>query len=412
MEPTVKTIRSPAAADRTPLGLMATGTAVSVSAIYLSQPILNVLAAAFNASARAMGAVVTVTQIGFGCGIVFLVPLGDVIAKRRLILAKLAGLVAALIATGLANTAAQMAAGSLALGLFATAAQDFVPLAAELSPPERRGHAVGTVMGGLLLGILGSRIFSGAVAQAVGWRWSFLACALLALGIMGLVWRRVPSVEQGHRASYPALLRSTASLVRTQPLLVLCTLAHGWVGFTFSAFWTVLSFHLGGAPFRLSPTQIGAFALAGLAGAAMAPVAGRLADRHGPILNIRCALALVAATFVALLVAPGSLPVLVAAAVVFDLGVQLSMVSHQTIIYALDPGARSRINAIYVGGLFGFFALGSFAATWTFTADGWAGVCLLCLASCVISALFHGALSARWHRSLPASDREAPSIYE
>lgn len=408
MPPNAKPIRPPAVTGRTPLGLMAAGTAVSVSAIYLSQPILNVLAAVFHASARAMGGVVTVTQIGFGCGLVFLVPLGDIVAKKRLILAKLVGLVAALAATGLTNTAGQMAACSLALGLFATAAQDFVPLAAELSPPERRGHAVGTVMGGLLLGILGSRIFSGAIAQAFGWRWSFLACALLALGIIGLVWRWVPSVEQGHRASYPALLRSTASLVRTQPILVLCTLAHGCVGFTFSAFWTVLSFHLGGAPFHLSPAQIGAFALAGLAGAAMAPVAGRLSDRHGPILNIRGALALVAASFVAMLLAPGSLAMLVAAAVAFDLGVQLSMVSHQTIIYALDPGARSRINAIYVGGLFGFFALGSFAATWAFTASGWAGVCLLCLASCVISALLHGALSARWRGRTPASGPDVP----
>jgi predicted MFS family arabinose efflux permease len=404
MQPTVKAIRPPTAADRAPLGLMAAGTAVSVSAIYLSQPILNVLAAAFHESARAMGAVVTVTQIGFGCGLVFLVPLGDVIAKKRLILAKLAGLAAALVATGLVNTAAQMAACGFALGLFASAAQDFVPLAAELSPPARRGHAVGTVMGGLLLGILGSRIFSGAIAQAVGWRWSFLACALLALGIMGLVLRRVPSVEQGHSASYPALLRSTASLVRTQPLLVLCTLAHWCVGFTFSAFWTVLSFHLGGTPFHLSPIQIGSFALAGLAGAAMAPVAGRLSDRYGPILNIRCALALVAAAFVAMLLAPGSLSMLVVAVVVFDLGVQLSMVSHQTIIYSLDPGARSRINAVYVGGLFGFFAFGSFAATWVFTVKGWTGVCLLCLASCVVSALLHGALSAGWRRSDRANE--------
>jgi predicted MFS family arabinose efflux permease len=409
MQPTMKTMRTPADTDRAPLGILAAGTAVSVSAIYLSQPILNVLATGFHASTREMGAVVTVTQIGFGCGLFFLVPLGDIIAKKGLILAKLAGLVAALVATGLADTAGQMAACSLALGLFATAAQDFVPLAAELSPPERRGHAVGTVMGGLLLGILGSRIFSGAIAQAVGWRWSFTSCAFLAVAVMGLVWKRVPSVEQGHESSYPALLRSTVNLVRTQPILVLCTAAHGWVGFTFSAFWTVLSFHLGGAPFHLSPTAIGAFALAGLAGAAMAPIAGRLSDRHGPIPNIRGSLALVASAFVALLMAPGSLAMLVAAAVVFDLGVQLSMVSHQTIIYALDPGARSRINAVYVGGLFGFFALGSFAATWAFAASGWTGVCLLCLASTVASALLHCALSTLWHRRSAGSDQEAPT---
>jgi predicted MFS family arabinose efflux permease len=380
-----------------PLGLMAAGTAVSVSAVYLSQPILNVLAVVFHESARAMGAVVTVTQIGFGFGIVFLVPLGDVIAKRRLILAKLIALAAALVATGLARSALQMATCSLALGLFATAAQDFVPLAAELSPPLKRGRAVGTVMGGLLLGILASRIFSGVVAQEVGWQWAFFVCAILDVIIVGLVWLRVPLVEPSHRASYPALLKSTASQLAAQPLLVLSTLAHGWIGFTFSAFWTVLSFHLGGEPFYLSSTEIGGFALAGLAGAAMAPIAGRLSDRHGPILNIRVALLLVAVSFTGMLIAPRSLVVTAVAAIVFDLGVQLSMVSHQTIIYSLDPGARSRINAVYVGGLFGFFALGSFASTWVFTSHGWGGVCLLCLASCVLSALFHSVLCARRH---------------
>jgi predicted MFS family arabinose efflux permease len=381
-----------------PLHLMAFGTAVCVAAIYLTQPILDLLARVLNASVREMGTVTTVTQIGFGAGLLFLVPLGDVIPKKRLILAKLCLVSAALVATGLASSVSAMAAGSLAIGLFASAAQDFVPLAAELSPPERRGRAIGIVMSGLMLGILGSRMLSGALAQWAGWRAPFFAASGLALLVAVLTWRKVPSVRPAHAATYPELIRSMRALVAHQPLLVLSTVGHGFVGITFSAFWTMLSFHLGESPFHLPPSQIGAFALAGFAGAAIAPLAGHIADRHGPLFNIRAALVLVALSFASMLIFRGSLAALAAATVTFDMGAQLSMVSHQTIIYSLEPSARSRINAVYVGGLFGFFAAGSFGASWAFASGGWPGVIVLCLGSCAAAAIAHGFLSRRWHR--------------
>jgi len=387
---------------------MAFGTAVCVSAIYLSQPILNLLAGVLHASIREMGIVTTVTQVGYAAGIIFLVPLGDILPKKRLILTKLLLVCLALLATGLASNVLALAAGSLAIGLFATAAQDFLPLAAELSPPERRGRAIGIVMGGLLLGILGSRIFSGALAEWAGWREPYFVTAALTLFVALLVWKRVPSVAQAHTATYPALLRSMGALMVKEPLLVLSTVGHGFVGITFSAFWTMLSFHLGAAPFHLTPSQIGLFALAGFAGAAIAPVAGRLADRHGPLFNIRAGIVLVAVSFISMLLFPGSLVALIIAAVAFDMGVQLSMVSHQTVIYSLEPSARSRLNAVYVGGLFGFFALGSFGASLAFTSDGWPGVVLLCLASCVLAALVHVILSRQW-RLLQNAERISPS---
>jgi predicted MFS family arabinose efflux permease len=158
----------------------------------------------------------------------------------------------------------------------------------------------------------------------------------------------------------------------------------------------MLSFHLAEAPFLLSPSQIGAFALAGFAGAAIAPIAGRLADKHGPLFNIRTGIACVAVSFASLLLFRESLLALIAAAIVFDMGVQLSMVSHQTVIYSLEPNARSRINAVYVGGLFGFFAFGSYAASWAYSIDGWTGVVVLCLGSCAMAALVHVFLSRAW----------------
>ena len=178
--------------ENPPLRLMALGTAVCVSTIYITQPILNLLAGVLHASVRGIGAVTTVTQIGFGIGILFLVPLGDIVSKKRLILAKLCLVSVALAATGLSTNVAEMTAGSLAIGLFATAAQDFVPLAAELSPPERRGRAIGIVMGGLLLGILGSRMLSGALAELAGWRTPFFASAASALLVALLTWKKVP----------------------------------------------------------------------------------------------------------------------------------------------------------------------------------------------------------------------------
>ena len=388
---------APAPPPPPPLALLALGTAVCVSTIYLSQPILNLLGLQFHASIRQMGGVTTATQVGYALGILFVVPLGDVFAKRGLILAKLGLVTAALVATGLATSVTGLLAGSLVIGVAATAAQDFLPLAAELSPPDRRGAAIGFVMGGLLLGILGSRTFSGVIADAAGWRAPFFLSAAMAVLLAVLVWRRVPHLEQAHDATYPALIRSMGSLVRAQPLLRLASLGHGLIGVGFSAFWTMISFHLGAAPFALRPAQVGLFALAGVAGAAIAPVAGRLADRHGPLFNIRVGLALVTASFASMLVFPSSLAALAVAAVAFDLGIQLSMVSHQAIIYSLDPRARSRLNAVYVGVLFGFFALGSALAGWAFGRWGWNGVVALCLTSVLLSAAVHAALSRRWH---------------
>ncbi len=381
-----------------PIGLMALGTAVSIACIYLSQPILSLLASVLNGSVREMGSITTVTQIGFAAGIVFLVPLGDVLPKKRLIFVKLVLLAVTLVLTGLAPSIRVLSICSLGIGLFATAAQDFVPLAAELSRAENRGRAIGTVMGGLLLGILGSRVLSGVLADWGGWRAPFFATSVLVFLVAVLVWRRVPSVEQRHVSSYPALLRSMAALISAHPLLSLSTIGQGFLGFTFSAFWTMLSFHLSAPPFNLGPSQIGAFALAGFAGAGIAPVAGRLSDRHGPLFSIRWGLGLVALSFASMLVFQGSLLALAAAAVVFDLGVQMAMVSHQTVIYSLEPSARSRLNAVYIGGLFAFFALGSFTAGLAYSFARWNGVVVLCLASCALAAVAHVALTRRWHR--------------
>jgi len=217
-----------------PLRLMAAGTAVAIASLYLSQPILNLLGQALHGSVREMGFITTASQIGFALGIIFLVPLGDILPKRRLILTKLLLGCATLVITGLANSLGMLTLCSLAIGLLATAAQDLVPLAAELSAPARRGHAIGIVMGGLLLGILGSRIFSGVLADLAGWRAPFFATAVLALILAALLAQRLPVVEPVHTATYPQLLRSMGQLVTHEPLLIVTTLAQGCLGLMYA----------------------------------------------------------------------------------------------------------------------------------------------------------------------------------
>ncbi len=362
---------------------LACGTAASVATIYLNQPLLPLFGREFHASQQRVGLLVTVTQLGYAAGIFALVPLGDIVNKQRLILVKLGLLLLALVAAGLAPNLPVLFAAHLLIGIFSTAAQDFVPLAADLAPAGRRGHVIGLVMSGLLLGILVSRTFSGIVADHFGWRAVFLSAAALIAAIAALVALLVPARGPASRGDYRTLMRSMVGILRTHPVLAFAVVTQGFMGAVFSAFWTVLAFHLSGAGFGLSISQIGYFGLIGAAGALAAPLAGRLADRRGAFANIPIAIGITFSAFVAMALMPGSLSVVIVGAALFDLGVQMSMVSHQSVIYALDPSARSRITAIFVSGLFVFFALGSLAGNSVFAGFGWRGLAVLCLASCV-----------------------------
>jgi predicted MFS family arabinose efflux permease len=367
---------------------LAFGTAASVATIYFNQPLLPLFGRELHAGTHATALLVTVTQLGYGAGIIGVVPLGDVVNKRTLIITKLLLLAVALVAAGGARSMGALLAAHVAIGILSTAAQDFVPLAADLAPAKRRGRIIGTVMSGLLLGILLSRTFSGVVAEHLGWRAVFFSAAGLIALLAVVVRLVVPSRPGAARASYGQLMGSTARLVREYPLLTLATLTQGMLGLVFSAFWTVLAFHLA-REFRFTSAQIGTFGLAGAAGALAAPLAGRLADRHGAFFNIPIAIGLVAIAFAAMALVSHSVVALVLGAALFDLGVQMSAVSHQSIVYALKPEARSRMNGIFVGGMFGCFAVGSVLGTSLYVRFGWTGLCVLCLGSCGLAFALH-----------------------
>jgi predicted MFS family arabinose efflux permease len=359
--------------------LLAGGTGLTVAALYYSQPTLGVLAGDLHASPREIGWIPTLTQLGYALGLLLLAPLGDRYDRRNIILLKAAILCAALLLTGLAPSLGVLLVASLLIGLFATVAQDIVPAAATLAPPHERGKAVGTVMTGLLMGILLSRVVSGFVAENFGWRSVFFAAAASVALLAVVLAKGLPRFAPTSSHPYPELLKSLAHLWVEHPKLRQAALAQGLLALGFSAFWSTLAVMLHEAPFHLGSAAAGAFGLAGAAGALAAPFAGRLADRHGPawVLRIACGIAVVsfaAMFFMPLLPVQGQLVLLALATLGFDLGVQASLISHQTIVYGIAPEARSRLNAVLMTCMFIGMSLGGLLGAQALASLGWSGV--------------------------------------
>lgn len=377
------------------VALFAVGAGLSAASLYYNQPILTQMAAELGSSQRQIGVVPMLTQLGYAAGILLFAPFGDRLDRRHVIVVKLTLLTVALTCAGWAGSVGVLAGSSLAIGLLATAAQDFVPAAAALAPPAARGKVVGSVMTGLLLGILLSRLLSGAISERWGWRAVYFGAAgviaLLAL-VSGL---RLPAVAASTNESYGALLRSMLALARELKPLRRATLAQALLSVAFSAFWSTLALAISGPPFRLGSMAAGLFGLAGAAGAIAAPLAGAVADKRGPALVIRCGAVLVIASFGTMALWPGSLALLIAGTVAFDLGVQACLISHQTIIYGLNPAARSRLNAVLVSSMFLGMSLGAALASQVLARYGWPGVLELSALAAVLALLVQVTAQAR-----------------
>jgi len=377
--------------------LLAAGAGLSVASLYYSQPVLGVLAADLHVSERMIGLVPMLTQLGYALGILLLAPLGDRYDRRRILLLKVAALPVALLVSGFAPSIGWLLAGSLAIGAAATLAQDIIPAAATLAPEAHRGKVVGTVMTGLLLGILLSRVVSGVVAAGYGWRAVYVAAAAAVAVIGAITWRGLPAFRPTTQLSYRALLGSMRALWRRHAELRRAAGAQALLSIGFGAFWSTLAVMLHGR-FHLGSAAAGAFGLAGAAGALAAPLAGRLADRRGPGLVTQLGTALATVSFAALglaVVLPPQLQLalLVVTAIGFDFGVQATLVAHQTIVFGIEPAARSRLNAILITGLFIGMATGAGLGSLALDRWGWAGIVALATATSA------GALAVRLRRS-------------
>jgi predicted MFS family arabinose efflux permease len=370
------------------------GAGLAVASIYYNQPMLGVLGPDVGASTRSTGFVPTLTQLGYAFGILFLAPLGDRYDRRRIILIKAALLCTALLLAGAAPGIATLLVASLLIGLSATMAQDIVPAAATLAPEASRGKTVGTVMTGLLLGVLLSRVVSGFVAEHFGWRFMFIAAAASVAAIGVVAWRGLPRFEATTHLSYGALLASMGKLWRQHGALRRATSAQALLSIGFSAFWSTLAVMLHGQPFHLGSAAAGAFGLAGAAGALAAPIAGRISDSRGPEFVTRLGSGLVVVSFSSMALTPllapqAQLVLLVASAIGFDLGIQATGVAHQSIVYGIEPSARSRMNAVLFTGTFFGMAMGSALGALMLAQWGWIAV----VATATLSAA--GALLVR-----------------
>jgi predicted MFS family arabinose efflux permease len=359
--------------------LMAASVGLAVACIYYSQPMLGIFVANSIGSAQEIGWIPTLTQLGYAAGILFLAPLGDRYNRKTIILIK--GSILAMCLLGFAASAGLpvMLITSLLIGVCATMAQDIVPAAASLAPENQRGKIVGTVMTGLLLGILLSRVISGFVADLLGWRYVFLIAAFSIIGCLFVIATGLPSFTPTTKLAYTDLIKSLFSLLGKYPALRTAALAQGLLSAGFSAFWSTLAVMLHAAPFHLSSSVAGAFGLAGAAGALAAPFAGKFADKLGAKHVVRFGTMITAGFF--LLMALGSqldfrlaLIVLVIGTVGFDLGVQISLIGHQTIVYSLDASARSRLNAVLLSGMFIGMSAGSAVGAVLLANWGWTAV--------------------------------------
>ncbi|WP_078969019.1 MFS transporter [Streptomyces cyaneogriseus] len=360
--------------------LLALACGSSVATVYFAHPLLVTLGERFALGPGLLGAIVTVTQLGYAVGLLTLVPLGDLLGHRRLVTAQLGLLALALLAAGLAPGAAALLGALAAVGLLAVVAQTMVAAAAALSPPDRRGRAVGTVTGGIVTGILLARAAAGVLADLAGWRAVYLASAGVTAVLAVLLRRALPPGSPSAKAretSYVRLVASTVTLFARHPLLRIRGALALLVFAAFSTLWSGVAQPLSDPPWSLSHTAIGAFGLAGAAGAVAAQVAGRWNDRGLARRTTGAGLALLALSWLPIALTRQSLWALAIGAVLLDFAVQAVHVTNQTLIHAVRPEAGSRI----IGGYMVFYSagssLGALGSSLAYATAGWPAVTAL-----------------------------------
>lgn len=370
--------------------LLAAACGVIVANIYYAQPLVGLIGPSVGLSPEAASLVVTLTQIGYGAGLVLLVPLGDLLENRRLIVATLCATVAALLVAAWAPSAALFLAAAFLIGLTSVAVQMMVPLAAHMAPEATRGQVVGNVMSGLLLGILLARPVSSLIADRFGWRAVFGLSAAAMVGFAILLGRVLPQRRPARGSStYGALLGSLGTLFLRTPVLRRRTAYQTAMFASFSLYWTGVPLLLAGPPFHLTQSGIALFALTGAAGALAAPIAGRIADRGWTRPATGAALAAGALSFLVARAGEESIALLVIAGILLDTGVQTSMVLGQRAIYSLGAETRSRMNAVYMAIFFTGGAVGSALAGYAFARGGWEPVTWIGFAFPALGLLFY-----------------------
>jgi predicted MFS family arabinose efflux permease len=375
--------------------LMATTVGVVVANIYYAQPLLADIAKSFGLTVEGAGTIAMLSQAGTAVGMALFVPLGDKFERRSLITVLLFGSFVALLAFCTAQNIVFLAVASFCVGAFAANVHVVVPFAAHLASPEQRGRVVGTMVGGILFGVLLARTFSGSIGALFGWRAVYGIAAAAMLILAAVVRTQLPVSKPELVISWPDLMRSTVGLVRRHAMLRESAILGALFFAAFSAFWTTLIFFLESPVYHYGSAVAGFFGLVGAVGAAGAPTFGHLAHKHGARITIRIALWLAMLSFILMGIVGTHFIGLVIVVILMDLGIQTGHISNQTRIYSIDPSARSRLNMVYMFCYFIGGGLGSWLGAICWHWKGWWGVCgfgtaTLCLAI-VVESLYNRA---------------------
>ncbi len=369
---------------KTQIAVMSIAAGICVANIYYNQPILKDIAHSLGVDEKDSGIISVLAQAGYGLGLFFLTPLGDKINRKKLILSLMGILVAVLVGITFVQNFFWLCIFSLLTGLLSVAAQVILPMAASMDPVNR-GRTVGIIFTGILVGILGARVFSGLIAGWLGWRYVYGISSVMVLAAMVPVHLTLPNVKAGFEGNYAKLLGSSLQQFKRFAILRKTALAGALMFGVFCSFWTTLTFHLSGAPFNYGPDVIGLFGILAIGGALLAPIFGRLADKGSPLKAQLFAGALVIVSVALIKVFPHSVVGFVIAVLGLDVGVQAMQVTNVATIYSLDATAHSRINTAYMTSYFIGGALGSFTGLQCWGTGGWQLVTWQLLAWCVLA---------------------------
>jgi len=380
------------------VALFAVACGISAANLYYAQPLLPLISRDLRVGSGSTALVVTAAQIGYGIGLALIVPLGDIVIRRRLVPGILLVATTALLAASAAPDIIVLIAAVAVAGLCSVAAQILVPYAATLATDRQRGRVVGTVMSGLLLGILLARTFSGLIAEAAGWRAVYVSAGAVVFVLAVVLHRRMPGEVRRESLPYAQLLASVVRLMRTEPLLRLRSAIGALAFATFNVIWTSLAFLLVASPYHYSEAVIGLFGLLGAAGALAASFSGRLADRGLERWVTGGSLVIIVGSMATLALGSSRLWALVVGIVLADLGIQAVHIQNQQLIFSIDPSARSRLNTGYMVSYFIGGAVGSAATGLAWASGGWSAVIVLGL-------VFSGAGLILWAASRVAEVR-------
>ncbi|MGZ3763233.1 MAG: MFS transporter [Mucilaginibacter sp.] len=370
------------------LWVMTIATGLVVANLYYNQPLLGDMAKTYHVSNTKVGQVAMFTQLGYATGMLFIAPLADMVRRKRLIMICLAIVVLSLLFTAIAPAINLLIFFSFLVGIFSLIPQLLVPMAAHLAKPHERGRKIGFVMSGLLLGILLSRTISGFVGAHFGWRAMFYIAAGLMVIIWLLLFFLLPEVEPEYKGSYSALMRSLVTLIKEEPGLRIASLRGALCFACFMAFWTTLTFLLKDN-FNKGSDVAGLFGLVGAFGAIAAGLMGRLSDKMDAYKLSAFTLLLIIISFIVFVFSGHSIAGLIIGVIILDMGVQATHISNQSLIYALRPEARNRINTVYMVTYFIGGGIGTWLASQAWDSCSWAGVCVVGMILSLTAIIFH-----------------------